>query len=91
MQKEQKSDRKKTEKLISQQKGTINAYMKYSGMGIQMALIIGAFAWLGLKADELLETDPVFTVILSLGGVSLSMFVFIKKVLSGENNNKIEK
>ncbi len=77
------------EKLLNKNKASINVYMKYSGMGIQMALIIAAFSWLGVKMDDWLNTEPLFTVVLSLSGVALSMYVFIKQILTDSKyNNK---
>ena len=74
-------------KLLNRNKASMNVYMKYSGMGIQMALIIAAFSWLGVKMDEWLTAEPLFTVIFSLFGVGLSMYVFIKQILTDDKNN----
>lgn len=63
-------------------KSAASAYLKYSGMGIQMALIIIVFSYLGIKIDEWLRINLLFTVIFSLLGVGLSMFVFIRQILS---------
>jgi len=75
------------EKLLKKNKAAINAYMKYSGMGIQMALIITVLSYGGLLLDNYLKTNPVFTVILSLSSVLLAMYVFIKAVI-GQNNKE---
>jgi len=73
---------KEDEKLLKKNKAAINAYMKYSGMGIQMALIITVFSYAGLLSDNYFNTKPLFTVILSLASVLLAMYVFIKGVLA---------
>lgn len=54
-------------------------YAKYSGIGIQMVIIILITVWGGIKLDKLflLET-PVFTIILSLLGVAAAIYTAIK-------------
>jgi F0F1-type ATP synthase assembly protein I len=87
----EKTPEDKEDSLLGNSKPAINAYLKYSGMGIQMAFIIGIFAWLGLKMDVWLKSDPVFVVILSLSGVALSMYIFIRQILSEPGSqNKVE-
>ena len=44
-----------------------NQYLKYSGMAIQLFVLIGAGAWLGQIIDKKLATsEPYFTIILIL-------------------------
>ena len=66
-------------------KSAYNTYIKYASMGIQMALIIAAFSFLGVKLDEYFGSNPWLTVVLSLSGVALSLYYFIKKVLSEQS------
>lgn len=82
------SEDKEDEKLLKKNKAAINAYMKYSGMGIQMALIITVLSYAGLLLDDYLHTNPVFTVILSLASVLLAMYVFIKSVIGQDSKEK---
>ena len=72
-QKEPKSPEKKPEN------DGISNYARYTGLGIQMIIIILITVWGGIKLDELflLET-PVFTVILSLLGVAAAIYTAIK-------------
>jgi F0F1-type ATP synthase assembly protein I len=84
-----KNAENKKDKLLLKSKSPINAYLKYSGMGIQMALIIVFFSFLGVQLDKYFEVKHVFTVIFSLFGVALSMYVFISKILS-ESKNETE-
>jgi F0F1-type ATP synthase assembly protein I len=78
---------KEEEKALKKNKAAINAYLKYSGIGIQMALIISIFSYLGLLLDDYLKSNPVFTVIFSLGSVILAMYVFIRQVISENTGN----
>ena len=57
----------------------LNAYAKYSSLGIQMALIIGGGCYGGYKLDEYFKTvTPIFTIILSLLSIGLAMYVVLK-------------
>ena len=58
-------------------------------MGIQMAGIIGFFAWLGTYFDKKFETlTPWWTISLSLLGVISSMFLVIKEILKLNQPNE---
>jgi len=40
-----------------------NQYLKYSGMALQLFVLLGIGAWLGQKLDARLHTpDPYFTI-----------------------------
>ena len=54
-------------------------YARYTGIGVQMIVIILVTVWGGMKLDKLfgLET-PVFTIILSLLGVFTAIYTVVK-------------
>lgn len=58
----------------------LNDYAKYSGLAIQMAVIIGAGCYGGYKLDEHFKnTDtPIYTIILSLVSIALAMYIVLK-------------
>ncbi|MES2763812.1 MAG: AtpZ/AtpI family protein [Bacteroidota bacterium] len=57
----------------------LNAYAKYSALGIQMALIIGGGCYGGSKLDEHYKNaTPIFTIILSLVSIGLAMYIVLK-------------
>jgi ATP synthase protein I len=60
-----------------------NAYLRYSGLGIQLLVSIGAFAWLGHWLDQSLGlTFPAFLltlVILSFAGNMILLYRSINK------------
>jgi ATP synthase protein I len=65
---------KKEQKVLSN-------YARYSGLGFQMAIIILAGTFGGIKLDKLIHIKfPVFTVILSLGSVILALYVVLKEL-----------
>lgn len=41
---------------------------RYSGYGITLGLSIALFAWLGLKLDEKLGTEPLFVLLGTFAG-----------------------
>jgi F0F1-type ATP synthase assembly protein I len=59
----------------------LNDYARYSGMAVQMAVIILAGVFAGFKLDKWLGTAPLLTVILSLGAVVLSIYFVTKDLL----------
>ncbi len=68
-------------KLPDDPKKNLNQYAKYSGMAFQMMVIIVAGTFGGLKLDLWLKTKPVFTVILSVAAVFLSIYYFTRDLL----------
>lgn len=67
------------EKPKNEKKGS--AYVRFSSMGIQMGVIIGFFTWLGTYLDKKqLNDTPVWTIVLSLVGVSGALYLIIKEV-----------
>ena len=56
-----------------------NPLLKYSNLAIQMGIIIGLFAWGGQKLDgHYKNPKPVFTIILSLTGIAISLYLVLK-------------
>ncbi len=54
-------------------------YMKYSGMAIQMGVIILIGVWAGQKLDERFQTlTPWFTVALALFSIFAALYVVLK-------------
>jgi len=64
-----------------QQPGT-KAYLKYAGMGVQMAAIIGLTCWLGVYLDKRFRMQtPWWTVGLSIFGVAGALYMVLKEVI----------
>jgi len=65
--------------LKDQENKGLSAYAKYSGLAIQMGVIIFLTTWGGIKLDEVTGTaKPLFTIILSLLGVFAAIWVAVK-------------
>ncbi len=61
------------------EKQPLNSYVKYSSLGFQMVGIIGAFTFAGYKLDESQNsTIPIYTAILSLVGVAISLYFIFR-------------
>lgn len=67
---------------MSKEKNDYGKYAKFSALGIQMAVIIGLFTWLGVYLDEKYQTaKSMYTVILSLTGVAIGLYLIIREVI----------
>ncbi len=59
--------------------GRTTDYMKYSGMAIQMGVIILLGVWAGTKLDERFRTStPWFTVAMSLFSIFAALYIALK-------------
>ncbi|WP_430614584.1 AtpZ/AtpI family protein [Flavobacterium sp. JP2137] len=67
--------------MRQEDKKSINQYLRFSGIALQMGALIGAAAYLGVWLDEKYPNDfSGFTVGCSLLGVFVSMYLVIKQV-----------
>jgi len=65
----------------------VNAFTRYSGVGIQMVVIILMFYWAGSKLDERAATEkPVYTAIITLLGVFIGLYITLKEFI-GKNDD----
>ncbi|MBK9599533.1 MAG: AtpZ/AtpI family protein [Flavobacteriales bacterium] len=66
-------------------KKAANSHMRLSGIGFQMAAIIGIGAYGGWWADQRTGWKfPVLTLVGSLGGVAIAMYILFKETASGK-------
>lgn len=66
----------------------INAYAKYSGLAIQMGVIIGGLTWLGVFLDEKYNHGgKAWTLSLSLFGVFAALYLVIREVINMSKDN----
>jgi hypothetical protein len=63
-------------------KSNINSYAKFSSIALQMAAIIAGGTYAGIKLDEYLSYDNLFTIIFSLSSVIIAMYLAIKDVIN---------
>ena len=66
----------------------LNAYAKYSALGIQMAVVIGGGCYAGFKLDAYFaNSTPIYTIILSLVSIALAMYLVLKDFINPKNKN----
>ncbi|MFI2741736.1 AtpZ/AtpI family protein [Zhouia sp. PK063] len=69
-------------------KSPLNKWVRFTQMGLEMAIIITVMVFLGTWLDgKYPNLEPLFTVVLSLFGVFAALFNVIRKV---NNLNKEE-
>ena len=74
---QKKNSRKNPEK--DPENSGLTDYAKYTGLGVQMIIIILVTVWGGIKLDKLFGLGtPVFTIILSLLGVFAAIYTAVK-------------
>lgn len=65
------------------------AYIKFSAIGIQMGAIIAAGAWFGVWLDDRQGGESkLFTIIFSLLGVAIALYLIIKEVIKMGKENE---
>lgn len=67
----------------------VDAYLKYSGMAVQMGVImlIGTFA--GQQLDARFQTErPYLTVLFALLSIFAALYLTLKDILSPKNEDK---
>ncbi|MEJ7557389.1 MAG: AtpZ/AtpI family protein [Pedobacter sp.] len=66
---------------MEEKKKQVNSFARYSSISFQMLATIGVFAFLGYKLDEYNNTKaPIYTAILSLIGVIISLYQVVKQL-----------
>lgn len=69
--------------MTKKDSSSMSKFAKLSGLGIQMGLVIGGFAWLGTYLDDKYQSKtPWWTIGLSLFGVFAGLYLMIKEVLN---------
>jgi F0F1-type ATP synthase assembly protein I len=66
-------------------------YMKYSGLGVQLAATILIFLFIGIWLDKQLDTKFIFTLVLTLIGFSggfYSFYLNVRKLNDKKKNKK---
>ncbi len=65
----------------TESKTKVQNYVKFSGMVFQMIGVIGLFTFGGYKLDIYYNLQtPIFTAILSVTGVLISLYIIIKRL-----------
>jgi len=68
--------------MLRPNKQQFNDYAQYSALGFQMLAVILLFVFGGYKFDQWLEWKfPLFTVLGSITGVGMSIYIAVKDLL----------
>lgn len=68
-------------KDLQSKKKLLDNYVKYSGLALQLVVMILAGVWAGVKLDEKFPgLDPLFKLVFSLGSVAFSMYYLIRQL-----------
>lgn len=70
----------------------LRGYVYYSNLAIEMGIIITAGVLGGVKLDKYWNSSPIFTLICSLAGIAIAMYLMLKDFLpSNKKNNNAKK
>lgn len=70
-----------------QRRRAVQTWARYSGIGFQMAAIIGLATYGGWWADGRTAWHfPLFTLVGSLGGVAFAMWILFKETRTGQGD-----
>lgn len=76
---------------MSAKKNKNDTLIRFSNVGVQMGVIIAGFTWLGTYLDERQQLKrPIWTIVLSLFGVFMSMYLIFKEVKKMNENQDDE-
>ncbi len=75
---------------MSKKESGFSKYAKFSSLGIQMGVTIAGLTWLGTFLDSKYATKPVWTIVLSLAGVAIALYLVIKEVIQMGKDDKNE-
>lgn len=66
---------------MSKSNDAMRGYVRFSGIALQMVIIIGLGAYGGVKLDEAYPNEhSMYTIICSLAAVGLSMYYVVRQV-----------
>lgn len=72
----------KNEKPSKKPNSSLSQYARFSGVAVQMGVIIGVSAWGGKKLDAHFNLNkPYLTIVCSLLGVALALYLIIREVI----------
>ncbi len=70
----------------------LNNWARYSSLGIEMVVIVGAFVFFGIKLDERNTlTFPLWTVVLSISGIVIALMRLWRETQIDEPDKKPDK
>ena len=68
----------------------IHQYATYSNLAFEMGAIIALGVFGGIKLDKLLNVSPLFTIVCSLAGIAISLYLIIRSSIKSQKKQKNE-
>lgn len=68
----------------------IHQYAMYSNLAFEMGAVIALGVFGGVKLDKVLHVSPLFTIICSLAGIAISLFLVVRTLSKPINKTKNE-
>ena len=66
----------------------IHQYAVYTNLAFEMGAVIALGVFGGIKLDKVLNISPLFTIICSLSGIALALYLIIRSSLKPEKKEK---
>lgn len=74
----------------SKKSSPIHQYATYSNLAFEMGAVIALGVFGGVKLDKFLNTSPLFTIVCSLAGIAISLYLIIRSSLKSQKKQKHE-
>ena len=68
----------------------IHQYATYSTLAFEMGAVIALGVFGGIKLDKLLNVSPLFTIVCSLAGIAISLYLIIRSSIKSQKKQKNE-
>jgi F0F1-type ATP synthase assembly protein I len=75
------SDEEKKEKAFQSIGRAVREIAPYSGLGLQLAVTVVLFWFIGKMIDEHYGTQPLWMIVGAMIGIAVGMYNFIKSVI----------
>ncbi|WP_027126216.1 AtpZ/AtpI family protein [Gelidibacter mesophilus] len=74
--------------MLPKKDNQFNSYAKYSGIAIQMFVIIGIGSFIGVKLDDYNEnTNNLWTIVLSLTSTIIAIIFVIRRIIANSKDD----
>ena len=71
-----------------QKDSPIQQYAVYTNLAFEMGAVIALGVFGGIKLDKILNISPLFTILCSLAGIALSLYLIIRASLNQQKSKK---
>ena len=79
-----------TGKGTPEKRSPIHQYATYFNLAFEMGAVIALGVFGGIKLDKLLNVSPLFTIVCSLAGIAISLYLIIRSTMKTQKKQKNE-